>query len=211
MVRAFIQARMSSTRFPGKVLAPLNGRPIIAQVISQMAEVMPADQITVATSTEPSDDPLVSYVQYLGISVYRGSLDDVFGRLQLCLKQYPCTWFFRVCADSPFLDSSLFQSMLRYRQKLDIDLVTNVYPRTFPKGKSVEMLNAATFAKIDPNQLSSEEKEHLTKVYYLHPTKFRIINLESPDPSLAEKSFAVDTLEDLRRLEKNVGVGERGT
>ena len=208
MIRAFIQARMSSTRFPGKVLAPLNGRPIIAHVISQVAKVMPADQITVATSTEPSDDPLVSYVQHLGISVYRGSLNDVFGRLQLCLKKYPCTWFFRVCADSPFLDSTLFQSMLRYRERLDIDLVTNVYPRTFPKGKSVEMLNATRFTKIDPNRLSSEEKEHLTKVYYLHPTEFRIINLESSDPSLAEMSFAVDTLEDLRRLEKNVGVGE---
>lgn len=201
-IRAFIQARMNSTRFPGKVLAPLNGRPIIARVISQVAKVIPLDQITVATSNEESDRPLACYVRDIGVPVYQGALDEVIKRFQLCLKEYPCTWFFRICADSPLLNIEPLRTMLTYADRSDIDLVSNVQRRTFPKGHSVEMVNSATFAKIDLSRLSAEEKEHLTKVYYNHPTKFRIINIESADSRLAHMSFAVDTLEDLFRLEK---------
>jgi spore coat polysaccharide biosynthesis protein SpsF (cytidylyltransferase family) len=82
-----------------------------------------------------------------------------------------------------------------------IDLVTNVFPRTFPKGHSVELLNAGSFARLDSVLLSAEEQEHLTKVYYNHPERFRIVNVSSGDPALAAMNYCVDTLEDLRRLE----------
>ena len=200
VIRVFIQARMSSTRFPGKMLAPLWGRPVIAHVISQVAQVIPLDRITVATSAEQSDDPLACYVRDIGVAIYRGPLDDVFARFRLCLREYPCAWFFRICADSPLLDSALLQTMLAYRTNMDVDLVTSI----FPVGKNAEMLNSATFAAIELNRLTAEEKEHLTKVYYNHPAEFRIINIESTEPSLAEKSFAVDTLEDLCRLERTL-------
>ena len=201
MVRAFIQARMSSSRFPGKVLAPLKGRPLLAHVMAQVTQALPPDRIVVATSTESSDDPLAYYVQRLGISVFRGSLDNVVERFQGCLKEHPCTWFFRICADSPLLDASLLQAMLAYGDRRDVDLVTNVYPRTFPKGRSLEMLYVPTFERLDPHRLSAEEREHGTKVYYDHPTDFRILNLQSADPFLADTSLAIDTLEDLFRLE----------
>lgn len=204
MVRAFIQARMSSTRFPGKVLAPFASRPLIAHVIDQVAQALPLDHITVATSIEPSDDPLACYVRELGVSVHRGALDNVFMRLRSCLQAYSCTWFFRVCADSPLYNGTLLQTMLGYCDRTDVDLITNVFPRTFPKGQSVEMINAATFAAIDVAQLTSEEREHVTKVYYNHPARFKIINIESEDSRLADTSLAVDTLEDLRRLEKTL-------
>jgi len=207
LIHAFIQARMSSTRFPGKALAPLYGRPIIAHVISQVGQVIPSDQITVATSTDQSDDPLASYVRDIGISVYRGPLDEVFTRFQLCLKEYPCTWFFRVCGDSPILERALFQAALSYSDRQDVDLVTNVFPRTFPIGKSVEMLKSEVFAAIDPNLLTPEEKEHLTMVYYNQPSKFGIINIQSTDPELAEMNFSINTFEDLRRLENNLRSG----
>lgn len=202
MIRAFIQARMSSKRFPGKVLAPLAGRPIIVHVISLVAQVIPAERIVVVTSIEESDDPLACYLRDIGINVYRGSLDNVFERFQLCLGEYPCAWFFRVCADSPVLDSALLQTMLTYSSRMDVDLVTNVFPRTFPKGRSAEMLNAATFASIDPKRLTLEEQEHITQIYYNNPAEFRILNIESADPLLANESFAVDSFEDIFRLEK---------
>jgi spore coat polysaccharide biosynthesis protein SpsF len=201
-IRVFIQARMSSIRFPGKVLAPFNGQPIIKRVISRVAQIVPAEQITVATSTEQSDDPLASYVQQIGISVYRGPLENVFQRFRLCLREYPCSWFFRVCADSPLLDSNLFKTMLPYANDDRTDLVTNVQVRTFPRGCSLEMINAATFARIDPDELQPDEKEHLTKVFYNHPEDFEITNIESGDPELAKVSWAVDTLDDLLRLER---------
>lgn len=196
---------MSSRRFPGKVLAPLNGQPIIVRVISQIAQTLPQEQITVATSTEQSDDPLASYVQQIGVSVYRGPLDNVFERFQLCLREHPCAWFFRVCADSPLLDHKLLKTMLQYANDDRTDLVTNVQVRTFPRGCSLEMINSETFARIDASQLqSADQKEHATKVFYDHPEDFEIINIESGDPELAKVSWAVDTLEDLLRLERTM-------
>ena len=205
LIRAFIQARMNSARFPGKVLVPLNGKPVIAHVVSQAARIIPLDHITVATSEAVSDDPLATYAQSLGVPVFRGALDSVFERFQLCLKEFPCDWFFRICADSPLLDSSLLKSMLVYAERPDIDLVTNVQVRTFPKGHSAEMLKASTFARIDASRLSADEKEHVTAIYYRHPERFSIINIKAARPERAIESFAVDTLQDLERLEKILG------
>lgn len=184
------------------MLAPLHGKPVIAHIISRAAEIVPKSRITVTTSEAESDDPLACYVQSLAIAVHRGSLENVFQRFQSCLKEFPCDWFFRICADSPLLDSKLLKSMLVHTDEPSVDLVTNVQIRTFPKGKSAELLNAATFAGIDGSKLSSDEKEHVTSVYYRNPEHFKIINIESSDPNGATRSFAVDTLVDLSRLEK---------
>ena len=202
---------MSSARFPGKVLAPLNGRPIIEHVVSQVAQVIPEKQIIVATSTEPSDDPLACYLEKLGISVYRGDLNNVFGRFQACLKAHPCEWFFRVCADSPLLESNLLGMMLPHTEGPAADLITNVQVRTFPRGHSVELINSDTFARIDSRLLSAEEKEHVTRFYYNHPAEFRIINLTSENPGLAEVNFAVDTVDDFHRLEETLRLRDTST
>jgi spore coat polysaccharide biosynthesis protein SpsF len=201
VIRAFIQARMSSRRFPGKVLAPLAGQPLIRRLLEQVQRVFPLDQITVLTSTESSDDPLACYVRSLGVAVYRGELDNVAARFQGCLRAYPCSWFVRVCADSPLLDSAVLQAISVHQERTDLDLVTNVYPRTFPKGQSVEMVNAETFAALNTQMLSVDEREHVTLVFYQQPQRFRILNVASRDPRQADLSFVVDTMDDLRRLE----------
>jgi spore coat polysaccharide biosynthesis protein SpsF len=202
VVRFFIQARMSSQRFPGKVLAPFRGKPLIAQVLGQVTQAVAADAVVVATSGEPADDPLAAYVREMGIAVFRGPLENVFRRFQLCLEAYPCTWFVRICADSPLLSSELLQGVMAHRQRLDVDLITNVYPRTFPKGQSVEMLRAETFAAIPADLLTAEEQEHVTQYYYNNPDRFKILNLDSGNAELGKISFAIDTIEDLRRLEE---------
>ena len=202
MVRIFIQARMNSQRFPGKVLAPFKGRPLIAQVIGRITRAVPAASVVLATSGEPTDDPLAALVRELGIAVFRGPLENVFRRFQLCLEAYPCTWFFRICGDSPLLRGELLQILLTHSHRSDLDLVTNVHPRTFPKGQSVEMLRSETFAAIPDELLAAEEREHVTKYYYNHPDRFKIVNLESGAPRLGKTSHVVDTIADLRRLEK---------
>ena len=175
---------------------------MINHVIEQVTQVLSSDQMIVATSVESPDDPLAWYVQKLGIAVFRGSLNNVVERFQGCLKEYPCTWFFRICADSPLLDSALLQTMLAYRERSDLDLVTNIYPRTFPKGRSAEMLYAPTFEALALEHLTAEQKEHATKIYYDRPAEFRIINITSPNPLEGETSYAIDTVEDLLRLEE---------
>lgn len=192
---------MGSTRFPGKVLAPFRGKAIVARLIDAAAQAVARDRITVATSATAADDPLACYVRELGVAVFRGSLDNVVERFQDCLRVNPCDWFFRLCADSPLLDPALLGAAMRYADLKKVDLVTNVFPRTFPKGQSVELIRAAAFAAIDSNRLTPQQKEHATQVYYFHPEIFNIVNFESAEPGLAETSYAVDTLEDLSRLE----------
>ncbi len=193
---------MNSEKFPGKVLAPFRGRPIMASVIERVTQVIPPSQVTVATSDQRSDDPLSCYVRDLGITVHRGPLDNMFTRLRSCLERFPCRWFFRLSADSPLIDSAVLRTMTTYSARNDIDLVTNLSPRTFPKGHCAEMLLSETFARIDASRLTVEEKEDATKIYYNNPAEFRIINVQSGNPKLAVVSLCVEAIEDLHRLEK---------
>jgi len=201
MVRAFLQARMSSQRFPGKVLAPLKGQPIIKRVLERVTRVFPLRQVVVLTSVEASDDPLACYARSLGVAVYRGELDNVAARFQGCLRVCPCSWFVRLCADSPLLDATVLEAVAAHCKREDLDLVTNVFPRTFPKGHSVEMVKADTFAALEVQALSAEEREHVTAVFYHHPERFRILNVTSSDLRRAALSYVVDTVDDWRRLE----------
>jgi spore coat polysaccharide biosynthesis protein SpsF len=200
-VRAIIQARMSSARFPGKVLAPVRGKPLVDHVIDRVQRAVPVERIVIATSDQASDDPLAAHVAARGIAVFRGSLDDVFQRFRLCIQAFPCDWFFRICADSPLYNQQLLQSFL-VQIRDDVDLVTNVFPRTFPKGHSVELLRTERFALLDPGELDADEKEHVTKFYYNHPDRFTIINVESGNADLSSLNYCIDTLEDLRRIEE---------
>ena len=163
--------------------------------------MIPLSHITVATSSHQSDDPVGTYVRGLGASVFRGSLEDVVGRFQACLQEHSCDWLLRLCADSPLLDTELLRTMLSYAGRADLDLVTNIFPRSFPKGKTIEMLRAATFAGLDSSRMSVEQREHLTRFYYDNPDRFRIENVESDGPNLAHVNLSVDTIDDLRRLE----------
>lgn len=206
--QVIIQARMSSARFPGKMLAPLARRPLVAHVIARAIEAVGGDRVVVATSLESSDDPLAAYVAgELRIPVFRGDLDNVVLRFQECLKKYPSRWFVRVCGDSPVIDPELIKKGMELRTE-DTDLVTNVAVRTFPPGQSVEVIQAQSFAGIDAYSLVQDEREHLTLHYYRNPATYRIRAFESGNPELALQRMVVDSLEDLQTLDVTMGSNE---
>jgi spore coat polysaccharide biosynthesis protein SpsF len=197
-----VQARMSSSRFPGKVLAPLGGQPLIAHVFSRICEAVPKERVVLVTSEDASDDPLVAYVGgALGMAVFRGSLEDVAGRFRACLRVHPCEWFVRICGDSPAIDPGLLGWMLD-RVSDDLDLLTNVAERTFPPGQSVEIVRVRTFLRWITDELTPEEREHVTLHFYRNSELYRIRNVSSADASLSARRMVVDTLEDLRTLER---------
>lgn len=200
-VRAFIQARMSSRRFPGKVLAPFRGEPLIQSVIRAVDRALPNVPIVVATSLHPSDDPLAAYVATLGVSVFRGPLQHVFDRFLACADAHPCRWILRVNADSPLLGSSPLQAVTAHVDAPALDLVTTTFPRTFPQGQNAELIRVGAMRSIDADAMTRDDQEHVTQFFYRNPGRFQILNVESGDPSLAALSFAVDTLDDLHRLE----------
>ena len=208
-VCAFIQARMSSRRFPGKVLAPFRGRPIIAHVVNAVRAALPGVPVVVLTSTHQTDDPLASYLAALEVHVFRGDLEDVFGRFVAALAVYPATWILRVCADSPLLSSPVLRLATSTAIGSSYDLVTTTLRRTFPKGQNAEVIRAHTMLGIDPSLLDDADREHVTRFIHRHPERFQILNVESGRPELAGLNHCVDTVEDLRRLEA-IGEGELG-
>ncbi len=197
--RVLVQARMSSRRFPGKVLAPLCGRPLIAHVLARVVEAVGKDRVILLTSDHASDDPLASYVATdLQTMVFRGSLDDVAARFQGCLRAHPCEWFVRISGDSPALDPGLLTWMLA-RVTDDLDLLSNVARRTFPPGQSIEVVRTRVMLGLRSADLAADEREHVTPYFYRHPDRFRIRNVANGAADRA--SVAVDTLEDLKSVE----------
>jgi len=206
-MRVFIQARMSSSRFPGKSLAPLVGRPILEHVVSSISRAVDREQIVVVSSTDSSDDPLISYCShFLKVKTFRGNLENVFFRFQSALRKYPCTWMMRVSGDSPLIAPELIKAMMS-RVRTNDDIITNVLPRTFPPGQSIEILNASTFLSVDINALSAYDREHITSHYYTQPNTYIINTIRSIDPELAKLSFTIDTLDDLNRIQAQMEQG----
>jgi spore coat polysaccharide biosynthesis protein SpsF len=199
-VRVFVQARMSSRRFPGKVLAPFRGQPIIKHVLETVRRALSAAPTVVATSLEPSDDPLVAYLGQLQTPCFRGPLDDVLGRFRACLAEYPCAFVLRICADSPLLDEDMLRQVVEAERE-HVDLVTTTLERTFPRGSNAELIRATTLTSLPESELTAHDREHVTPFIHRHPERFRILNVQSGDPGRAALSVAVDTIEDLNALE----------
>jgi spore coat polysaccharide biosynthesis protein SpsF len=196
----FIQARMSSRRFPGKVLAPFRGAPIIDWLIKRAREGARDAPVVVLTSTHVTDDPLVAYLETCSQPLVRGPLDDVLRRFQLGLRAWPAQWIMRLNADSPLLDPVVVSSV-RAAMVPEADVITTTQPRTFPKGQNVEIVRAATLSALDGADVTAHDREHVTAYLYRHPDRFRIVNVTSPAPSLAGLDYAIDTVDDLHRLE----------
>lgn len=205
--RVIVQARMSSNRFPGKMLAPFAGRPLVEVVLGRLASIVGRDRIVLATSTDLTDAPLAAYSESLGYQTFRGDLANVFARFQACARAFPAEWIVRICGDSPMIDAKLIPMLVEHCAA-DLDLVTNVAVRSFPSGQSVEILNARTLAGIDAMGLAEDEQEHPTQVFYRNPQRFRIRNVKGSNPQWPTLSFVVDTLDDLRRLDTLARSGE---
>lgn len=199
-----IQARMSSARLPGKVLRDLCGRPLLCWLLEGLRQCAEAQLIVLATSTEPTDDPVALFCAQEGIPCFRGSLNDVAGRIATAAKAHNLDALVRVCGDSPLLDPSLVDAAIARYRLGGVELVTNVAQRTYPKGQSVEVLGRETLQLAEQTMDNPLDREHVTSFFYARPTKFRIYNMESGG-DFGAVNFCVDTAEDLKHMAELVG------
>ena len=200
-IKAIIQCRMSSHRFPGKVLAPFLGKPILAHIVDCIKRTKINPSIILATSDEKTDDPLATYGKYLGIEVVRGPRDDVLERFAKTLKKHKCDAFFRICGDSPLLIPLLFNQAMSIYKNGSYDLVTNVFPRTFPVGMSVELIKTKRFLETKKKIVKKIDREHLTRYFYQNFKDFQIYNMKCDKSINLNYKLAVDEIKDLKRLE----------
>lgn len=201
-VNIFIQARMSSSRYPGKMLAPFKGMPLIRHVVERCRATSKADNVIVLTSSDVSDDPLEAYLKSVNIPYYRGDLYNVVDRFQGALQEFPCDYFVRICGDSPFIEASLIDSLLSSTLNEGYDFVSNVAHRTFPKGQSVEIMKSQVFQELLSKTLTDHECEHVTPYFYSNINDYKYLFVESK-ANLSPLNMCVDTLEDLKALEDN--------
>ena len=199
---AIIQSRMASSRYPGKVLAPFLGKPVLAHIVKRIKASKINPKIILATSEDCTDDPLATYAKFLNIEVVRGSQDDVFRRFILTLNNFKSEAFFRVCGDSPLLLPFLFDKAANIFNKYECDLVTNIFPRTFPIGMSIELIKTQTFVEIDKKIKNKNDREHITQFFYRKEKEFKIHNIKCIKPSDQNLKLALDFPDDLKKLEE---------
>lgn len=194
---AIIQARMGSTRLPGKVLKKLAGRTVLDHVISRVRAAKRADDVVVATTVSTGDDAIVAECERLKTAHFRGSEEDVLSRYHGAAKQAGATIVVRVTSDCPLFDGALLDRMLA---KFDADYMSNCMRRTFPRGLDAEIFTMAALERAQAEATQKHEREHVTPYIYGHPEKFRLQSYEEAEDNSGLR-WTLDTPEDWRMIE----------
>ena len=191
---------MNSNRFPNKALTNISGIPLLQRVINKISFSDRVSNIIVATSDKKSDDPIALFCKKNKVKYFRGNLNNVANRFKELLISQEANAFIRINGDSPLIDSNLINIAIDYFKVGTCDIVTNIFPRSFPKGQSVEVLKSETFIKVCDTNLNTEQKEHLTKIYYDFPEKFKILSFTSGG-DYSNINMSVDNLFDKEKIE----------
>ena len=196
---AILQARMSSSRLPGKVLKPLLGRPMIERQMERLRRAASLSGIMVATSTRADDDAIAAWCAGAGADCFRGALDDVLGRFLGALEArgWP-EHFVRLTADCPLADPTLIDDLLNAHLASGADYTHAQEGRTYPKGLDVEVCRTTVLRALEPEAVG-EDREHVTRFIYTHPDRYRIHAIKR-DPPLRYR-WTVDTPEDFAFVE----------
>lgn len=198
-IGALIQARMSSTRLRGKVLSELGDRPALDYVLERLSKADGLDLTAVITSTRPDDDPIEKFCADRGARCYRGPLEDVLGRFLGAADHFELDAVERVNGDSPFLDQALVSKGVETFRGGSFDVVTNVFPRSFPVGQSVEIISNQALEEMHSSTDDPADREHVTPFIYRNRERFRIRNFAA-DADFSGESLALDGPTDAAEL-----------
>ena len=198
MILAILQARMSSTRLPGKVLRPLAGAPMVLRQIERTNQSRRIDRLVVATSDDRTDDVLTDVLEAKGVEVFRGPLEDVLGRYAGALQaKGPADHVVRMTADCPFIDWEVIDAVIEAHLAADVDYTANTWRRrSFPKGLDVDIVKAAVLAEAAAEASDPYEREHVLPFIYGHPERYRLQGFEQAGDE-GEVRWTVDLPEDL--------------
>jgi spore coat polysaccharide biosynthesis protein SpsF len=189
---------MTSSRLPGKVMAPLLGEPMIGRQVERLRRARRIDKLMVATSTDPSDDPLAAYCESLDLPVFRGSLGDVLERYRGALSLNPQAMaVVRLTADCPLADPALIDEVVAHHHSAAADYTSNTLgTRTYPHGLDTEVIRPAVLLQAADRAHDPYEREHVTPYVYRRPETFRLAGVARAE-SLSGLRWTVDLPEDL--------------
>ena len=201
-----MQARMGSTRFPGKMLQLLGSYPILEWVLRRVSRAKLIDEVALATSDRSLDDSLVELANRLGIEVFRGSESDVLGRFAAAAEHYHAEAVLRICADNPFVDPDELDRLVREFSENFCDYACNHQDRLgsqYADGFGAEILSNQLLQQIDKVSKEPKHREHVTLYLWDHAEQFTLHSIQAP-PELAypDMRFDIDTPQDLQKLRK---------
>lgn len=224
-VIATIEARMGSSRLPGKTLLPVLGKPMLERLLERVLPTPGLDRVVVATSREPGDDPIAALCARLGVACHRGSEQDVRSRVLGAAREHGAEVLAKLTGDNPLVHFRLVQAMLERFQATDCDLLSNGAmeysrawreERTFPVGLNIQVLRVDALERATARFPDSPHKEHVTLDILGHPELFRLKAFHAEGEFAAlrrpEWRFTVDTAADLafvRAVFEGLGQEER--
>lgn len=195
-VIAILQARVSSSRLPRKVLAPVLGVPMLFRQVERLRRSKTIDRLIVATSVDPGDDEIVGHCAQEGVDCFRGSLDDVLDRVYRAAASHNPEHVVRLTGDCPLTDPGVLDDVVAFYLAGKYDYASNAVEPTFPDGLDVEVSRFACLETAWREAQLASEREHITLFIYRRPERFRIGHYKIA-PSLAHLRWTVDEPRDL--------------
>jgi spore coat polysaccharide biosynthesis protein SpsF len=199
---AIVQARMTSTRLPGKILKEVLGKPLLWYELERLRKITSLDEIVVATTINASDDPVVDLCLALEVSTYRGSECDVLSRYYEAARYYKADVVARFTADCPLIDIKIAGSVLSYYSDniRELDYCADDVPATVPRGMDIEVFPRAVLTEAHNESKLALEREHVTPFIYTRPERYRIWRVRG-EAGWAKYRLTVDTAEDFELME----------
>ena len=193
-----IQARMGSTRLPGKALLDVGGRPVLEHVVRRCQAAQRVDAVVVATTSDPADDALDALANRLGAGIVRGSVDDVLDRYHAAAAAYTAGYIVRVTGDCPFIDPAFIDACVDVCRTGHYDYMAND-GKGYMRGFDVEVMTRAALDTAWQEAQAPFERTHVTPFLYQHPQRFSLYHMDWPGAP-AEQRLPLDTEADLHVL-----------
>ncbi|MFC9541768.1 cytidylyltransferase domain-containing protein [Lysinibacillus sp. NPDC056959] len=200
---AIIQARMGSTRLPGKILKTVNNKPLLSYQIERLQQSRYINDLVIATTIEEQDDLIVGFCKRNQVLYFRGAEQDVLARYYETAKAFNADAIVRITSDCPIIDVQVVDKTIRYFiDNKNFDYISNTIERTYPRGQDTEIFSFAALEKAYNEAILEKEREHVTAYFYTNPKMFKIGSIKS-EIDYSRYRWTVDTEEDFNLI-KNI-------
>jgi spore coat polysaccharide biosynthesis protein SpsF len=202
-IGVIVQARMGSTRLPGKVLKDIAGQPMLWHVIDRLKHSNEVNEIIIATTINDRDDVLQKITKETNVSFFRGAEEDVLKRYVDASERFEIEMIVRITSDCPLIDPGTVDRLIQSHIEKKADYSSNTIERSFPRGLDSEIFSRELLEYADQHSKAPYQREHVTPYFYENPTKFKLNNLFAEEElNYPEFRLSVDTPEDLRLMEE---------
>jgi spore coat polysaccharide biosynthesis protein SpsF len=191
-----IEARMTSSRLPGKVLMRAAGKPLLEHMIDRLKRARTLDEIVIATTEDAASDPLEELAERLGVGCFRGSEDDVLARVLGAAHAYDADVIVETTGDSPLVDPAIVDHVVERFADGGVDYCSNVLEPTFPPGMDAQVFPTAVLEDVASRTNDPTDREHVSLYIYEHPERYKLRSVVSERPEYGDLRLCVDTAED---------------